>query len=159
MAVDVFVKIDGIDGESKDKKHPKEIQIESFSWGVTQKGTKAIGGGGGAGKANFGDFNFTHTVDAASPNLALHCANGKHIPSVTVTNRKAGDTALEYMIFKLSDVLISGIQMSGANEVPLESVSMNYSKIEYKYFKQNEKGAADGGPIPFGWDLKQNVKL
>jgi type VI secretion system secreted protein Hcp len=117
------------------------------------------GGGGGAGKANFSDFNFTHTVDAASPNLALYCASGKHIPSVVVTNRKAGDKPLEYLVFKLSDVLITGVQLSGASEVPLESVSMNYTKVEYKYFKQDAKGAADGGPVPFGWDIKANVKV
>lgn len=159
MAVDTFVKIDGINGESKDAKHKDEIQVESYSWGVSQMGTMSHGSGGGAGKANFADFNFTHTVDAASANLAQFCASGKHIPWVTVTNRKAGDTPLEYLIFKMTDVLITGVQMSGHREIPMESVSMNYSKIEYKYFKQSAKGAADGGPINFGWNVKENVKV
>ena len=59
MASDYVLKIDGIKGESTDSKHKDEIEIESFSWGATQPGSFASGGGGGAGKVSFQDIHFT----------------------------------------------------------------------------------------------------
>jgi len=160
MAVDIFLKIDGIKGESKDSKHKDSIEIVSWSWGVTQPATMSSGGGGGAGKASFGDLSLMHTIDAASPNLALHCANGKHIPSVTLTQRKAGEDQQDFLIFKMSDVIISSVQISGADGagLPSESFSLNYAKVEMEYKPQNEKGTLEAG-IKFGWDLKQTKKV
>src|SRR5262245_47700891 len=101
MAVDTFLKIGTIKGESKDAKHASEIDVLSWSWGVSQTGTMAHGGGGGAGKANFNDFNFMHSVDKASPNLMLACATGEHIKEGTLVSRKAGKEQQEYLIIKM----------------------------------------------------------
>ena len=90
MASDIFAKIGDIKGESPDDKHKGEIELLSWSWGVTQSGTMAHGGGGGEGKANFNDFNFTHHIDKASPVLMKACATGEHIKEATITVRKAG---------------------------------------------------------------------
>ena len=79
MAFDAFLKLDGIPGESNDKSHPNEIEIESYSWGVSNSGSLGSGGGGGAGKASFTDMNFTAPASAAGPLLAAACATGKHI--------------------------------------------------------------------------------
>jgi type VI protein secretion system component Hcp len=69
MAVDVFLKLGDIKGESKDSKHAGEIEVLSWSWGVSQTGSMGHGGGGGAGKANFSDLSVMHQFDKASPNL------------------------------------------------------------------------------------------
>ena len=90
MAFDAFLKIDGIDGESTDKFHPGEIEISSFSWGVTQTGSIGSGGGGGAGKASFQDLHFSSSISKASPNLMIACATGEHIKEATLTVRKGG---------------------------------------------------------------------
>src|SRR5688572_31703919 len=90
MAVDVFLKLGDIKGESKDSKHPGEIDVLSWSWGVAQTGTMSVGGGGGAGKASFSDLSFMHGVDKASPVLMKACATGEHIKEATLTARKAG---------------------------------------------------------------------
>ena len=95
MAVDFFLKIEGIPGESKDGKHTGEIDVLAFSWGLSQTGIGNTGGGSGAGKANFQDLSFTHHVDVASTALMYHCASGKHIPSATLVARKAGEKPLE----------------------------------------------------------------
>ena len=92
-AVDYFLKIDGIPGESTDSKHKNEIDIESWSWGEANSGSHAYGGGGGAGKVSVQDFNFTMHVNKASPKLFLACATGQHIKEALLTCRKAGKVA------------------------------------------------------------------
>src|SRR5258705_11095969 len=96
-AVDYFLKIDGIKGESQDSKHGGEIEIQSFSWGATQSGSFAQGGGGGAGKVNMQDFHFTVFHGVASPKLMLACATGQHISSAGVTGPKRGKKHQSYM--------------------------------------------------------------
>jgi type VI secretion system secreted protein Hcp len=157
MASDSFIKIGDIKGESHDDKHKDEIDILSWSWGVSQTGTMAYGGGGGAGKASFQDIHFTHHVDKASPVLALKCATGEHIKEALLTVRKAGKGQQEFYVVKLSDLLVSSVQTSGADAqgVPMESVSLNYSKIHLDYKPQKADGSLDA-PVAFKYDLKAN---
>lgn len=160
MAVDMFLKIDGIKGESKDDKHKDEIHIESFSWGAMNQGSQGVGGGGGAGKVNVQDFNFVKYVDRSSPDLFLACAGGKHIPTANFVVRKAGEKPLEYLKIKLSDILISSIQHggSGGGDQLMESLSINFAKIEVEYTPQDAKGVG-GGAAKAGWDVKANKKI
>jgi type VI secretion system secreted protein Hcp len=159
MAVDMFAKIGDIKGEALDAKHKEEIECLSWSWGVAQTGTMAVGAGGGAGKASFSDITFTHNVDKASPNLLKYCASGKHIPDATLTARKAGGEQQEYLVVKLTDVLISNVQSSGSAGGDLsEIVSLNFSKVELEYKPQKADGSLDAG-LFFKYDLKQNKTL
>jgi type VI secretion system secreted protein Hcp len=155
MAVDVFLKIQDIPGESKDAAHKDEIDVMSYSWGVSQTGTMGYGGGGGAGKANFQDFSFTMRMNKATPKLMDACATGKHIKLGTLSCRKAGGKQLEYMIFKFHDLLISSYMSAGSSEEPHESCSFNFSKFEMEYKEQDEKGGLKG-PVGFKYDLKAN---
>jgi type VI secretion system secreted protein Hcp len=160
MASDIFFKIGDIKGESGDEKHKGEIEVLSWSWGVSNGGTMATGGGGGAGKANFTDLTFTHHVDKASPNLWMNCAVGKHIPDATLTQRKSGGKQEEYLKIKLTDVLVSSVQDSGADGAghPSESVSLNFAKVEWEYSAQKSDGSLDAA-TKVGFDLKKNVKV
>lgn len=159
-AVDYFLKIKGIDGESQDSKHKNEIDVESWSWGETQTGTHAGGGGGGAGKVVMQDFHFVMKVNKSSPKLLLACATGEHIPEATLTCRKAGKEQQEFMIIKFTDLLVSSFQTGGSNGdiVPLDQISVNYTKIEYEYKAQKADGSLEGG-IKAGYDLKANKKV
>jgi type VI secretion system secreted protein Hcp len=157
--VDMFLKIDGIDGESQDSKHKNEIEVQTYSFGSTQTGAQASGGGGGSGKVQMHDFHFTMKTSQASPKLFLHCANGKHIPKVVLTGRKAGGEQQEYQKITLSDVLVSSFQMSGAqgdSEIPVEQITLNFAKIEMEYKEQKPDGSL-GGTVKTGWNLKQNA--
>ena len=107
MAFDIFMKIDDIKGESVDATHPNEINVLSWSWAVNQTGTTHTGTGGGTGKALVQDLVFTHSVDAATPNLIKMACAGKHFKNALLTVRKAGDTPLEYLKIKLHDVIIT----------------------------------------------------
>jgi type VI secretion system secreted protein Hcp len=111
---DAFLKLDGIKGESADAKHKGEIDIASFSWGMSQTGVSATGGGGGAGKVKVHDISFVKKTDAASPLLFLNCANGAHIKEANFVVRKAGGEQLEYLKIKLTDVLVSSYKPHGS---------------------------------------------
>jgi len=157
MAVDYFLKIKGIEGESKDSKHTNEIDVLSFSWGETQTGTHAGGGGGGAGKVSMQDFHFVMKTNKASPKLLLACANGEHIPEAIMVCRKAGKDQQDFMKLKFYDLLVSSYQTGGSStgdEIPMDQISLNYAKIEYEYREQNADGTMQG-PIKAGYDLKK----
>jgi type VI secretion system secreted protein Hcp len=159
-AVDYFLKLDGIDGESTDDKHKGEIDVESWSWGETNSGTHAGGGGGGAGKVVMQDFHFVMRVNKASAKLFLACATGQHIKEGTLTCRKAGTEQQEYLKIKFSDLLVSSFQTGGSHGdvVPTDQISLNFSKIEYEYKPQKPDGSLDA-PVKTGYDLKANKKI
>lgn len=155
---DAFLKIEGIDGESADSKHKGEIELLSFSWGETQGGTFAHGGGGGAGKVSMQDIHFVSRVNKASPKLFLSCASGEHIKKATLTCRKAGKDQQEFLKYTLSDILVSSYQIGGSSSgdsIPLDQVSLNFAKIEIEYKEQLATGAL-GGTVKAGWNLKEN---
>ncbi|MEY2441772.1 MAG: type secretion system secreted protein Hcp [bacterium] len=157
-ASDYLLEIDGIKGESADKKHKDTIEIESFSWGVSQTGAHSSGGGGGAGKASFQDLHFTSAVSKASPLLFKRCASGEHIKKATLFVRKAGGNQEDYLTIKLTDVLVSSYQTKpsdASDAVPTDQISLNFSKIEFDYRPQLSSGQL-GAPQHGGWDLKAN---
>ena len=157
MASDIFAKIGDIKGESPDDKHKGEIEVLSWSWGVTQSGTMAHGGGGGEGKANFNDFNFTHHIDKASPVLLKACATGEHIKEATITVRKAGKGQQEFLIIKMNDILITGVAPSGAGDgaATAEHVALQFAKVDLEYKPQKQDGSLDAG-VHFKYDIKGN---
>jgi type VI secretion system secreted protein Hcp len=151
--VDYFLKIQGIDGEAQDKTHKGDIQLDSFSWGATNAGTAASGGGFGSGRVQMHDFNFVKRVDKASPKLMLACANGEHIKSAILVCRKAGKEQQEYLKYTFSDLLISSFQIGGTEVMPAEQISFNFGKIEMEYKEQKADGTL-GGAVKVGYDLK-----
>jgi type VI secretion system secreted protein Hcp len=160
-AVDYFLKIEGIPGESEDSKHKGEIHVESWSWGETQVGAHAGDGGGGAGKVSMQDFHFVKKFSKASPLLFLKCAGGHHIPSAVLSCRKAGGDQQEYLTIKMSDLLVSSYQTGGTGQgglIPQDQVSLNFAKIEFDYKAQKADGSLDS-PVKAGWDLKKNLKV
>jgi len=157
-AVDYFLKIEGIEGESADAKHKGEIDLESWSWGESQSGVHSAGGGGGAGKVHMQDFHFVMRMNKASPKLMLACASGQHIPKAILTMRKAGKQQQEYAKITLSELLVSSFQTGGSAKgeiIPLEQISLNYAKIEFEYKEQKADGSL-GSPTKAGWSVKEN---
>lgn len=155
--VDYFLKLDGVPGESKDSKHPDEIQLLSFSFGESQAGTMAFGGGGGAGKVQMQDFHFVMNTNKASPKLFIKCATGEHIKSAILTARKAGKDQQDYLKVTFSDLLVSGFQTGGnadSNHLPSDSCSFNFAAIEWTYKMQNIDGSL-GAPVTVKYDLKK----
>jgi type VI secretion system Hcp family effector len=161
MASTIFMKIDGIKGESTDANHKDEIEVMSFNHGVSQprSATASTAGGATAGRCNHTDLTFMKELDSSSPILNAQCCVGKHIASVVMTLRRAdGDKSVPYMVYKLTDVIISSVSVSGSSDaVPMESVTLNYAKIEWEYTKQDRKGGASSGKTNGSWDLSKNA--
>ena len=156
MAFDAFLKLDGFPGESKDQRHPDEIEIESFSWGLSNS-VVVSGGGGGAGKASFQDINFTNRTHKSSPKLMLACASGQHIKKAVLSIRKAGASTFDYIKLTFEDVLVSSFQEAGdtGGDAVADNMSLNFATIDFEYTEQNADGSP-GAVTEAGWDLRAN---
>jgi type VI secretion system secreted protein Hcp len=152
MSNDVFIKIDGIAGESQDAAHPDEIQVANWTWKMSQQSSMMSGSGGGAGKATVEDLVFFHNVDRASPNLMSYCLTGKHIPTAVLTMRKAGGVPFDFLRITMSDVIVTGVEMS----VDYEEVRLSFAKVKQEYMVQNAQGGSRGA-VTGTFDIKANV--
>jgi type VI secretion system secreted protein Hcp len=157
MASDIHLKLGDIKGESTDDKHKDTIDVLSWSWGMSNATQMATGGGGGVGKVNFHDLTFTHYVDKASPNIMKMCATGEHLKEATLMQRKQGKTPQEYLVIKLSDVMVSSVSDggSGGGESPTENVALAFAKVDLEYKPQKADGSLDAG-VHFKFDIKAN---
>lgn len=140
-AVDMFIKIEGIDGESVDKDHKGEIDVLAWSWGMSQSGS-SISGGGGAGKVSVQDMSLTKYLDSSSPKLMEKIAQGEHIPKISLTVQNAGSTIQEYLIITMTDVMVTSYSVggSGGEDRLTENITLNFAKIEFKYIPFDESG-------------------
>ena len=159
MAVDMFIKFNGLDGEAIDKTHSNEIDVLAWSWGMSQSGTTHMGSGGGSGKASYQDLSVTKYVDLASPVLMLYCADGNHFAKATLIVRKAGKKPLEYLIIKMKDVIITSVSTggSGGEDRLTENVSLNFASVEVGYREQKDDGGGEA-PKEFKWDIRENAQ-
>jgi type VI secretion system secreted protein Hcp len=160
MAVDMFMKVGDLKGESKDDKHEGEIDVLAWSWGMSQSGTTHLGTGGGAGKVSVQDISFTKYIDKSSMNLIVACCNGKHYPEAKLTVRKAGEKPLEYLTITMKDVLISAVSTggSGGEDRLTENVTLNFGQFIAEYKPQKPDGSGDAGVFA-KWDIPKNVKI
>ena len=132
MAASMFLKLEGVDGESLDHKHKGEIEILSFSWGVSQAISHTGGGGGATGKVQVSDFSIVKQMGTSSPQLMEKCCSGQHIPDVTLTlvNKETNQT---FYVIKLNDCLISSYSTGGAGgggAAPMDQVSFNFRSMD-----------------------------
>ena len=159
MAIDTFLLMGDCKGESMVKGFEDQIQLLSWSWGMSQSGTTHIGSGGGAGKVNVQDLSFTHYVDTATPKLMEACCKGKHYPDATLTMRKAGGDPLPFLTVKLKDIIVTACSEggSGGDEQLTENVTLNFAEFEVSYQAQDNKGAKKGGAITIKYNIAQNA--
>jgi len=151
MAIDTYLLLDGVKGEAKNKDFKDHIDVQSWTWNVSNA-SATTGGGSGKGKAEPGDFVFTHFYDAASPEIGKRCANGSHFATVELKAQKTGgDKPLDFLVVKLKEAKITSVSPGAAgNGDIVEQVSMSYKDIEFNYKAQDDKGAG-GGAVTFGW--------
>ncbi len=156
MAVDIFIKIGDIKGESVDQDHKDEIDVLGWAWGMSNPGS-AVRPGSSSARPSFQDFSIIHRFDLASPSLMLACCNGKHIPEARLTVRSAGEKPLEYLKITLNDVIVTSVSTGGSGDEdrPTETVTLNYAKVKVEYQQQNRDGSA-GPKNDMSWDLRAN---
>jgi len=152
---DIFIKIDGITGESQDTTHPDEIEVLGWNWKITQQSSMHSGSGRGAAKAAVSDLHFVHRIDRASPNLASYCFRGTHVPKAVLTMRKAGGVPLEYLKITLYDVIVSHVEPAANDGLDLEHVALSFARIKKEYVVQSATGGSRG-TVTALIDVKQN---
>ena len=161
MTVDMFLNMGpNIKGETRDKtqKSKKDIDILAWSWGVSQSGSFHTGGGGGAGKANFQDLSATKYIDTASHALLKHCSDGTHIDKCVLLCRKAGGKQEKYIEITMEKCMVTSISTggSGGEDRLTENISINFAKIKFEYFEQDDKGATKSAG-EFTYDIEANA--
>jgi len=160
VAVDAFLKLEGVKGESVDKAHKEEIDVLSWGWGMNQLGTAHRGTGGGAGKVAVNDLTITKYVDRSTPTLIQACCTGEHYPTATLSFRKAGGEPLDYFIIKLEDVIVSSVNTGGSGgDLIMETITFNFARFKVTYQPQNAKGGKEGGAIEAGYNIATNEKI
>ena len=157
-AVDMFLKIEGVEGESTDKVHGKEIDVLFLNWSSAMQSSRA--GAAGTVKASGEDVSVTKYIDKATPKLFESLATGKHIAEVKIVVRSSGGNPVEYLKYTLRDVMISSYSTGGSSseDRPTETISLNFAQIKMSYVGQDAKGSP-GAAVEFGWDLKANKKV
>ena len=161
MAVDIHIKIDTIGGQSEIKGFEGQIQVDSFSWNMSQTTSFHSSSGGGAGRVNMGALTFVHSVDKGTPKLMMACCTGAHLKDAVMVCRKAGgDSAVDFLKITLTDVIVSSVSPSGSNvgDTPTEAVSLAFAEYKIEYQEQDNKGSKKGGPVIAGYSVQKNHK-
>jgi len=156
----MFLKIGTIPGESTDDKHSDWIEISSFNLGVSQgsTGSRSDAGAASGGRADFTSFTITKNVDKATPKVLLSCAKGEHIAAVAVEMCRATGEKTKFLEYKMSDVIVTNVTTGGANKdnIPAETVSFNFGKVEITYFATDHNTGKSKGQVAANWDLTKN---
>jgi type VI secretion system secreted protein Hcp len=172
---DIFLKLDGIDGESTTKGHEKEIEVVSYDQSIDSTVPSGGGAGGGAGKSTFSGVRFRKLLDTASMPIALACASGLHIASARFAFRRSSNTPIDFYVVTLEDVVVThagqcattdaqsplrfeSLAKSPPGAALLEEVTLHFGRVRWEYRPIGPKGTGLP-PIVGGWDVKANRKL
>jgi len=152
----IYLKLNGVDGESLDHQHKDWIEVESFSWGVDNPSSFAVGQGGQATQAHIAAIGVQKRCDKSSVTLFKNCTTGKHIASGTISCLKLdGENRVEYLKIDLTDIMVANFQWTGSGEdqVVQEHVSFVFAEFKETYKLQSDKGSA-GGNTDFGFNVQ-----
>jgi type VI secretion system secreted protein Hcp len=154
VALDAFLKITDVSGESKDKAHEDEIDVLGWNWGATNPGSARYGGGSGAGKVEFQVLSATKYVDKTSPTLFLALCNGRHFDEAALVVRKAGEKPLEYLKITMTQMKVAQLVTggSGGKDRVTEDLTLHFAKFKMEYKEQSESGTG-GARTMMGWDI------
>jgi type VI secretion system secreted protein Hcp len=144
---EMFLKLDGIEGESLDSVHKGEIEIKSWTWSTENHVRWDVNQGGQSTRVEVHDIGVVKSCDKASVTLYQCCVTGKHIQGGTITCRKNdGDQKVEYLIVKLTDIMVTKVDFTGDGESQAlgETLSLSFAEFRMDYKVQNDTGNAAG---------------
>lgn len=161
MAIDYFLKLTGIQGESTSARHRDEIDVDTWSWGETAT-PAGPGGGGAAGRVEPRALIFTARTSRATPPLLLACATGRRLQEAILTGVRAGSAQQEFLRYRLTEVQVTGFE-TGADEgaaggVPSDQVSLAFRTLQIEYRVFSASGMA-GPPVTAGFDFRANAPI
>lgn len=156
MASDVMLQLEGVDGDSKRQGFEKQIEVSSWSWGMSQSSSVHTAAGGGQGKVSVQDLSFTASMSKAGATLAQFCTIGKHIAKGKLTCLKAdNEKGLAYFTAELTDIIITSYSTGGSGEFPTEHFTIQFAQFKNKFTEQTEKGGT-GGNKEYGYNMPEN---
>ena len=139
-ATDMFLKLEGIEGESFSKGHEKEIEVSSWSWGMSRD-IMTSGSARAMGRPCVSEIVVTKLVDKASPKLMTALVNGTAIKGGKLTVRKGGEVPVDYLVIELATILVSSLQESGSSgDTAQESVALSFVSANVSYTVQGPDG-------------------
>ena len=153
-----FLKLDGIEGEAQDSEHQKQIEVQSLTWGGSNNSSFQHGTGSGIGKGHINDITISKYVDHSSLQLFKNCTTGKVMSTGKLTLLKLqAETKIKYFVVDLTNVVVTGYQISGhgGGELPMESVTLHFQKFKSEYKPQGDSGPAEGY-VEFAWDIQKS---
>jgi type VI secretion system secreted protein Hcp len=152
MAVNTFIKFDGVEGESTTKDHKGEIDVLSWDWGLSNS-AGAAGSGGAVGKPVPKELRLVHRYDLASPRLGKMAALGQHIKMAVLSSRKSGEGQKDFLKVTMKEVFITSLAVHDDGTGANEEVAMSYGAIDFSYAPTTAKGSL-GGAVGFSWNVK-----
>ena len=152
MASEIYLKVDGVDGEATADKFEKQIVLDSFQLGAHNPTSIGTGGGAGSGKVTLSNFTVSKRTDTSSVPLFLACCKGTHFENAVVTVRRAGGDQIKFLTYTFNVLFVEDINWSGgAGDEPVETLSFAYGSVEMGYTPQDSTGG-EGAEIMGGWD-------
>ena len=157
-ALEFFLELNGIRGESLDPVHKEQIEVLAWSWGASNSGTTHMGSTGGTGKANFQDISLTKWIDKSTPLLMQNLANSKHITTGKLYVNSGTDKGTDFLIIEMTDILVTSQSMGGSGgEARLtENITLNFAAFKLTYQQLDSAGSPIGSPIITSWDIAAN---
>jgi len=156
---DMFLKLEGIEGESQDSKFKEWIEVLSWNWSVHQGSTASRGTGLGHSKASFSEIHVSKHMDKASVKAFKACGKGEHIKKAKLVCRKAGgDNPLEYFTIEMDDVMITDVSYSGhggGGSQVSETLALSFAKFKQVYKPQSKTGTAESN-VDWGFSIHEH---
>jgi len=162
MAYAMYMKVEGVDGDSTDAKHQKWIEVESYSHAVSQAPGGSLSGQGGltGGKADHADFSITKRLDSSSPILFLKCCSGEAIPEVTLEMCRATGEKTTFMKYVFKPCIVASVAPAGSasagDPLPMENVTFRYGEIDLSYTPTTPKGET-GAAVEAKWSTMEDT--
>ena len=134
----MFLKVQGVTGESADAEHKGEIEVVSWSWGMQASVSAARGEA--YGRSTMTEIEVVKRVDQSSPTLMLFLYTNKLINQARLVVRKAGQAPLEYLTIDLQNARITSLKVESQNAELVERVRLGFAQVKVSYVPQDAKG-------------------
>jgi type VI secretion system secreted protein Hcp len=144
--VDWWLRLDGIDGESTDRDHPRQIEVLALDWQATQKSTSAAGAGSK-------DISLALATSSASPAILSKCVQGAAVPTATISGRKSGEGQRDFLTWDFTNLRFKSYDVAFTEGPPIDVVTFSFTQVTMTYRPQDAKGGL-GTPVVVTWNLK-----
>ena len=159
----IYIKYGDIKGDVTAEGHLGAdgwVEVNSFQFGVGRGIASPTGGGDDreSSAPSVSEIVVTKDMDKSSFAWLEASLWGEGVAVVIDFCKTDKDKLETYCTYTLTDAMVSGYSVSSGGDKPSESISMNFTKIEYKYTPMDKKNVG-AAPLPTGWDISAAKKI